>query len=143
MRSLSNCSTDNFMKSITTSADLKMAIQQLELQQANELFLLKEEFRATGESLKPLNIIKRTFKNAVAGPDLKTNVMNAAIGLATGIVTKKLMIGKTINPFKKLLGALLEMAVANKVSKNADDIKSTGTAIFKKLFSKKEDAVQP
>ena len=131
------------MKPITTSADLKMAIQQLEQQQAYEFTLLKDEFHATGEKLKPLNIIKRTFKNAVAGPDLKTNVMNAAIGLATGIVTKKLMIGKTINPFKKLFGALIEMAVANKVSKNADDIKSTGTAIFKKLFSKKGDVVQP
>jgi len=143
MRSLSNCSIDIFMTPITTSADLKLAIRQLELQQANEFLLLKEEFHATGESLRPLNIIKRTFKNAVAGPDLKTNVVNAAIGLATGIVTKKLMIGKTINPLKKLFGALVEMAVANKVSKNADDIKSTGTAIFKKLFSKKEDTVQP
>ncbi|MEO6253176.1 MAG: hypothetical protein ABIO79_07725, partial [Ferruginibacter sp.] len=106
------------MKPITTSADLKMAIHQLEVQQANELFLLKEEFHATGERLKPMNIIKRGFKNAVSGPDITTNVVNAAIGLATGIVTKKLMIGKTINPFKKLFGALVEMAVANKVSKN-------------------------
>lgn len=131
------------MKPITTSADLKMAIHQLEVQQANELFLLKEEFHATGERLKPMNIIKRGFKNAVSGPDITTNVVNAAIGLATGIVTKKLMIGKTINPFKKLFGALVEMAVANKVSKNGDDIKSTGIAIFKKLFPKKEDAVRP
>jgi hypothetical protein len=129
------------MKPITTSADLKMAIQQLEQQQAYEFALLKEEFHATGEKLKPLNIIKRSFKNAVSGPDLKTNVMNAAIGLATGIVTKKLMVGKTINPLKKLFGALLEMAVANKVSKNAEDIKSTGTAILKKIFRKKEDTV--
>lgn len=131
------------MKPITTSADLKMAIKQLEVQQATELFLLKEEFHATGERLKPMNIIKRTFKNAVTGPDLKTDLVNAAIGLATGIVTKKLMIGKTINPFKKLFGAFVEMAIANKVSNNADDIKSTGTAIFKKLFSKKGNPVGP
>ena len=130
------------MKPITNSAELKMAIKQLELQQANELFLLKEEFHATAEKLKPLNIIKRSFKNAVTGPDLKTNVLNAAIGLATGIVTKKLMVGKTMNPFKKLFGILVEMVVANKVSKNADEIKSTGTAIFKKFFSKKGDVVK-
>ncbi|MEO6542244.1 MAG: hypothetical protein ABIN74_14675, partial [Ferruginibacter sp.] len=125
------------MKQITTSAELQMAIKQLELQQANELFFLKEEFHATADRLKPLNIIKRTFKNAVAAPDVKTTVMNAAIGLATGIVTKKLMIGKTFNPFKKILGVFIEMAVANKVSNNADDIKSTGAAILKKLFRKK------
>lgn len=128
------------MKLITTSAHLKLAIQQLELQQANELILLKEQFNKTSESLKPINLIKSTFKNAVSSPDLKTDVFNTVIGLATGVVAKKLMIGKTINPFKKLLGIIVEMAVANKVAKNADDIKSTGSSIFKKLFGKKEVA---
>lgn len=126
------------MKLITTSAHLKMAIQELELRQANELILLKEQFNKTSESLKPINLIKSTFKNAVSSPDLKTDVFNAVIGLATGVVAKKLMIGKTINPFKKLLGIIVEMTVANKVSKNADEIKSTGSTIFKKLFSKKD-----
>lgn len=128
------------MKLITTSAHLKLAIQELELQQANELILLKEQFNKTSESLKPINLIKSTFKNAVSSPDLKTDVFNTVIGLATGVVAKKLMIGKTINPFKKLLGIIVEMAVANKVAKNADDIKSTGSSIFKKLFGKKEVA---
>ena len=126
------------MKLITTSAHLKLAIQELELQQANELILLKEQFNKTSESLKPINLIKSTFKNAVSSPDLKTDVFNTVIGLATGVVAKKLMIGKTINPFKKLLGIIVEMTVANKVSKNADEIKSTGSTIFKKLFNKKE-----
>ena len=126
------------MKLITTSAHLKLAIQELELQQANELILLKEQFNKTSESLKPINLIKSTFKNAVSSPDLKTDVFNTVIGLVTGVVAKKLMIGKTINPFKKLLGIIVEMTVANKVAKNADEIKSTGSTIFKKLFSKKE-----
>lgn len=126
------------MKLITTSAHLKLAIQELELKQANELILLKEQFNKTSESLKPINLIKSTFKHAVASPDLKANVFNAVIGLATGVVAKKLMIGKTINPLKKLLGVILEMTVANKVTKNADEIKSTGSTIFKKLFSKKD-----
>lgn len=128
------------MKVITTSADLKLAIQQLELRQASELTLLKEEFNKTSESLKPINIIKRTLKNAVASPDLKTDVFNAAIGLTTGILAKKLMIGKTINPFKKVLGIIVEMAVANKVAQNADGIRSTGSTILHKLFGKKDGA---
>ncbi len=120
-----------------------MAIRQLEQQQADEFILLKEEFKKTSESLKPINILKNTFKQAVAAPDLKTDVINAAIGLTTGIVAKKLMIGKTLNPFKKLFGIIVEMAIANKVAKNADGIKSTGTAIFKTLFSKKEVVAKP
>ena len=126
------------MQSITTSEELKAAIEQLELQQASEFILLKEQFYKTKEALKPINILKGTFKEVVAAPGLKTDAINAAIGFTTGILAKKLMIGKTINPFKKLLGIIVEMTVANKVVKNADDIKSIGGSIFNSLFKKKE-----
>ncbi len=126
------------MKSIKTSADLKLAIQQTKLQQANELILLKEEFTNSLDRLKPINLIKDAFKEAVAAPDLKTDIINAAIGLTTGIVAKKIIIGKTLNPLSKLLGVMLEVFVTNKVSKNAEEIKSVGSMIINKIFHKKE-----
>ena len=125
------------MRPITTSEELKAAIQELELRQGDELILLKEQFYKTKQDFKLINIIKGTFKQAVASPDLKTDAINAAIGFTTGVIAKKLMIGKTINPFKKLLGIIVEMAVANKVVKNADGIKSAGSSIFN-LFKRKE-----
>ena len=126
------------MKSITTSGELKAAIQQLELQQADELILLKEQYYKTKEGFKLINLIKSKFKEAASDPDLKTDAINAAIGFTSGILARKLMIGKTINPFKKLLGIAVEMAVAGKVVKNADEIKSAGSSIFNILFRKKE-----
>jgi len=122
------------MQPITTSEELKAAIKELELQQASEFILLKEQFYKTREGFKLVNILKGSLKEAVAAPGLKTDVLNAAIGLTTGILAKKLVIGKTINPFKKLLGIIVEMTVANKVVKNADDIKSAGSSIFQTLF---------
>lgn len=126
------------MNSITTSAALKTAIKQLELEQKESLSALKEEFSELQESFKLRNIIKSTFKAAVNVPDLKTDLVNAAIGLTTGIMAKKMIIGKTINPLKRLAGIALEMFVANKVTKNADQIRSTGNVILNKIF-KKED----
>lgn len=126
------------MNSITTSAALKNAIKQLELEQKESLSALKEEFSELQESFKLRNIIKSTFKAAVNVPDLKTDLVNAAIGLTTGIMAKKMIIGKTINPLKRLAGIALEMFVANKVTKNADQIRSTGNVILNKIF-KKED----
>ena len=126
------------MQSISTSEELKAAIKELELQQAGEFVLLKEQFYKTKEGFKPINILKGTFKEVAAAPGLKTDAINAAIGFTTGILAKKLMIGKTINPFKKLLGIIVEMTVDNKVVKNADDIKSIGGSIFNSLFKKKE-----
>lgn len=129
------------MTSITTSEELQAAIQELELQQSRHLILLKEQFQETRESFNLINIIKGTFKKAVSSPELKTDAVNAAIGFTTGILAKKLMIGKTINPFKKILGIVLEMTVANKVAKNADGIKSVGGNILSMLFRKKKDPV--
>jgi len=124
------------MTTIATSEDLKKAIAQLEVQQTSELLLLKEEILRTADSLKLINIIKSTFKEAVALPDLKTDIINSAIGLTTGIFAKKVIIGKTLNPISKFLGVLLEVFVANKVTKNAGEIKSIGSIIMKKIFNK-------
>jgi hypothetical protein len=126
------------MKPITTSEELKEAIQVLELQQAEELILLKAQFQKTKKGFTLGNIIKSTFKDIVSNPDLKTDAINAAIGFTSGIMAKKLVVGKTINPLKKLLGFVIEMAVTNKVAQNADTIKSVGSSLFKTIFRKKE-----
>jgi hypothetical protein len=131
------------MKSITTSEELQEAIQQLELQQADELILLKEQFHKTKEGLTLINILKGSLKDAVAAPGLKTDALNAVIGITSGILVRKLTIGKTLNPFKKLLGIIVEMTVASKAVDNADAIKSAGSSIFNKLFRKKEVQHKP
>lgn len=128
------------MDQITTSASLKAAIQRLEFQQKEDLIALKEQFDRTQESLKPINLLKNTFKSVVNVPDLKTDIINAAIGLTSGIMTKKMVLGKTHNPLSKLLGIALEMFVTNKVTQNADQIRSTGSFILQKLFSRKNKA---
>lgn len=126
------------MIKITTSEELKAAILELELQQASELIALKAQYYETRESFKLVNLLKSKFKEVAGDPDLKTDAINAAIGFTSGILARKLMIGKTINPFKKLLGIAVEMVVASKVVKNADGIKSAGGSIFNMLFRKKE-----
>jgi hypothetical protein len=131
------------MKSIATSAGLKMVIHELELRQAAELVLLKEEYDKTCNSLKPVNMIRNSVKEAIAVPGFKTDVINAAVGLTAGILAKKLMIGKTSNPFKTVLGVIVEMAVAGTVANNTDELKAAGSAIFKTLFTKKEEKVTP
>lgn len=129
------------MKPITTAGELKAAIRELEAQQAAELSMLKDQYKETKEGFKLINIIKGTFKDAAASPDLKKDAINAAIGFTTGIVARKLVIGKTINPFKKILGLIVEMAVAGTAVKNAQGIKSVGSILFNTLFRKKDEKI--
>ena len=112
------------MQKIKTVADLKTAIQQLEYKQANQLLSLKEQFHATHESLKPWNVFKNTFKEFTSSPDFKGTILSTTIGLATGYLSKSLVVGASHNPIKKLIGSFLQLAVTNGVSKNPEVVKS-------------------
>lgn len=123
------------MNKITSIDELRDSIFLLEMKRANDWCLLKEELHTTYENLKPVNIIKNKFMDLASTPNLQSTVVNSVIGLATGFIAKKVFIGTSHNPIKKILGIILEIAVANKVSKNADGIKSAGSSILKKIIN--------
>jgi hypothetical protein len=63
----------------------------LENKRNMQLRLLTEQFHISYESLKPINIIKSAFREVTSSPDLKKNVVNTAIGIGTGTITKNLL----------------------------------------------------
>jgi hypothetical protein len=115
-----------------------LALEELILRKEEELILdgrlLKIHFHETYESLKPLNLIKNTIKQVIKSPDLKENLANTVMGLASGFVAKKLIIGKTNNPLSNILGSIIELTVTNKVVGNAEEIKAIGSILLKKLL---------
>jgi len=129
------------MEKIKTVAELNLAIQQLEYQQAIEWSLLKDEFNIAYESVKPLNLIKNTFKEITTVPDFKDNLIGATLGLTAGIVSKAIIIGTSRNPIKKLIGALLQVEVSTAVVKNATAIKSAAYHLLH-FFDKKKNISQ-
>jgi len=126
------------MQNITTTSGLKNAIQLLEIEQAVNKQLLKEKFHHTYESMKPANMLKKTIKDVASSPYLIDNVITAAISLASGYITKKIVVNASGNLFKKLVGTALQFAVTNLVAQNPETIKSAGRYIFQHIFHKKE-----
>lgn len=120
--------------------ELRESILLLEAQQETDGAALKEQFKTTYEQMKPINFIKNTLKDLVTEPNLRGDLLNATLGLAAGYLSKKAAIGSTSNPFKQILGTLLQMGVTKIVSKNADGIKSTASSIISSLFGKKESS---
>ncbi|OIR05671.1 hypothetical protein GALL_121060 [mine drainage metagenome] len=107
------------MQEIKTVPDLQNRIEELEFKQTNEWLLLKDDFRSIGQGLQPINLIKNTFREVISKPNLVTSVVVNGIGLATGILAKKILIGSTRNPLTKLLGFIVEIVVAKKIAKKA------------------------
>lgn len=125
------------MGKITSLTELKESIQLLELKQLEDANLLREQFMETCESLKPINLIKNSVKDFVSSPDFKESILKTIIGLAIGYLSKKASVGSTPNPLKQLLSNLLQMGVANIISKNSDGIKSVGKNLFSSFLKKK------
>ena len=126
------------MNKINQTEALNKTIAALQEKKEIEFSLLKEQFQITYESLKPINLIKSTLANVASSPELKNNVFNYVIGLTTGYISKKVILGNTRNPIKILLGSLFQFAIANVVSKHTESLKSTGEIILKRIFRNKD-----
>jgi hypothetical protein len=129
------------MGQIKTVAELKAAITYYENKKKEDAKLMKEQLHLLYESLKPGNIIKNSLHEFVSGPDLKNGLVNTGLGIAAGYLSKKIMIGKTFNPIKMILGRILQTGVTKVVSKNADGIKDNIINVFSRLFAKKQKAL--
>lgn len=125
------------MQKIKSITELNESILLLQIKQVQEGVLLKEQFINTCESLKPINLIKNTLNELTTSPDFKKGLLNTALGIATGYLSKKIIVGTTHNPIKQLFGMLLQMGVTNSVSKNGDKIKSSVGHLLTALLNKK------
>jgi len=126
------------MKSITSSAELKDAIQQLEFETTIKGQLLKEQLLLTHESLKPVNLIKNALSEVASSPYLVDNILGASVALATGYISKKIVIAGSGNVIRKLFGSILQFGVTNVVAQHTDTIKSVGQFIYQHFLHKKE-----
>lgn len=128
------------MAKLDPTEQLKQRITELTIQRANDERLLKEELKATIDALKPANLIKNTFHELSREPDFKDDLLSAAMGVASGYISKKLVAGNSANPIKQVLGTILQVVITSLVSKNADGIKSTIMLLINKLINKKESS---
>ena len=126
------------MENITSTAGLKKAIELLEAEQDVKLQRLKEHFYPAYESLKPVSLLKSTLKDVRSSPYLIDNIIGTALGLATGYLSKKMVVGASVNRVRMLIGSILQFGITNVVAQHADSIKSYGRYLFQHIFSRKE-----
>jgi hypothetical protein len=125
------------MYNIKSKKDLETAIMLLENEVEIKKGLLADQYGLIYKSFSPANIVKVLLKE-VATPDrLKSNFLDAAIGISTGYFLKKLFFKKSKNPLKKLFGNLLQYGVAILLFNQKGTLK-TILALFQKFFDVKE-----
>ncbi len=118
------------MKKIYTESDLRAAIVVLEQKQISEAQQMKVQFDLIYESVKPVNLIKSTFKEVSSSEDLKDNLINTTIGISAGFISKKLFVGESQSPVQKLLGTALMFVVTNAITKHPKIVKAAADVVI-------------
>ncbi len=125
------------MQRIRSTTELKNAIQLLEFKQAIVGQSVGEEFRSVCDSLKPANLLKNTLKDVGTSPSLIHSVLETAVGLSSGYIAKKLVVGSSNNIMRNILGMYLQHGVTNVASNHTDDLIILSKSIVHFIFRKK------
>jgi hypothetical protein len=117
------------MRKIDSTSTLSETILELEVRRAEEGKMLKEQANQAYENIKPINLIKSTFKEALAAQDLRADIINLSLGLIAGYVSKQVFSGLEDSPLKKLLGTSLQFGITLFIINNPETIQAIGNGI--------------
>ncbi len=120
------------MAKISNEAELKATIRELELKTTQQEKVLKENAKSTMHSFQPSNLVKVGLINAqkvAISRDVRSVALNTFIGFAVGYITKKLIVGRKSNIFKRTLGVVVQTALTKMVYRNLPVVQQT-TAKF-------------
>lgn len=119
---------------------LNEAIIALKEKRTKDLVLLKEQLLTAYESLKPINLIKSTFQEATSSSEIKSNIIGSAIGIGTGFISKKLWMGSSHNPVKRIFGTLIQFAVTSVATIYSGGIKNAGVNLFQRYLNTNKES---
>ncbi len=123
------------MAKIDQRIDLKMQIEALTVQQKQEWELLKQEMNTTIAALQPASILRNSLQQVKSIGNIKETIIGTALGLATGYISKKIIVGNSHQPLRNLFGNLIQWGMANLVKKNVTLIETLTTEVAHKLNS--------
>ena len=126
------------MENITNSAELKKAIQQLEVEQYVCGQQLKEQLYDTYESFKAINLFKNTLKDVISSPFIIDNLIGTAMSLATGCLSNKILIGVSGKLFSKIFGSVIQSGIKKIITHKPQSIQSFGKNIIQHFLHKKQ-----
>lgn len=105
------------MKKLNQNELLDQKIAQLTVQHKRELEELKEQFHIVQSSLTSTNIVQEGLNGFYQTVTNKENLVSTIVSVVGGYVSKKVVVGSSENPIKKVIGNVLQFLVTAYLSK--------------------------
>jgi hypothetical protein len=127
------------MEKINSLTDLKTRIAYLETERQTRELALKEELKAAHEFLKPANMVNRAVKGIFSSKEIKNSLFDGLLGMASGYLAKKAVMGSSKNPLKAVLGSILQLVVTDQVAGRAEPVRTAIMNLISEFLNKKEN----
>ena len=118
------------MNNVNQTEALNTLIHSLEERRIIEFKALKEQLRITGESLRPINLIKTAANELTENKNLRTYLIQAGIGLAVTFLTKKLFTSSGSNKTTRFVGNIAETGLNSLTANQAALIRIAAPFVF-------------
>lgn len=122
------------MSTLSHNERLQQAIADLEAKRHVQGALMSEQFQYIRIQLQPANLVKTVVKDLFASPDIRTGVVDFAIGITTGMIAKQVVVGQSHNVLTQFVGNAVQMIVTREVSQHPEGIKNLGKNLFQQLL---------
>ena len=122
-----------------TAESLKEMIRELEKRHVEEGEQFKEQLDITIKNIKPANILKNIVNEFYSSENLMDEIINTAISVASGFVTKKIVVGNSKNQVLKLVGLAIQFGMTTLISKKFHVLKEKLNQFISHFLDEKEE----
>ena len=122
------------MQTLSNVENLAKRIQYLEQKSAIEKDAISSEISNFVVSLKPINIFRSFIHSVKKSPDIKDDILHGIVGLGTGFLTNKLLLGSLHGPLKKVLSVVFQAGITNAAVKYPEAIKEKGLSLLTRFL---------
>lgn len=127
------------MRKISNAAELKAYIRELELKTKQQEQALKDNAKSTIKSIRPLNLLRIGINSAASTPDIRSSAINTFVGLAAGFLSRKFVVGRSKNIFKRTLGAAIQAGITRYIFKKLPVWQQRSSLLLNKTSQKKKN----
>ena len=123
------------MNRITSVDALQRAIVELDIRRQEQEQELSDHFMIIYEGLKPVNFMRSSLRAIAESPDVRHQMVNAAIAMVSGYVSRKLVVRSQSGPLTRVLGTVLQLGITSLIGLKGDAIKAGAFQILRGLLA--------
>lgn len=131
------------MQKISNASELKAYIRELETKTQRQEEAIKNNAKSTIKGIKPLNLLRMGISKASTTPDIRSSAITTFIGLAAGFVSRRFVVGKSKNIFKRTIGAAIQAGITRFLFKRLPVMQKKSAFFLSKNALKQRKSIDP